>query len=56
MIYRMKTPYLASAATAVAVFGAAPLQAQSYQGADSGSAGSAAEGVSTGGGRTSIDP
>jgi len=56
MIYRMKTPYLASAATAVALFGAAPLQAQSYQGADSGSAGSAAEGVSTGGGRTSIDP
>ncbi|HCJ82653.1 MAG TPA: preprotein translocase subunit YajC, partial [Erythrobacter sp.] len=52
----MKTPYLASAATAVALFGAAPLQAQSYQGADSGSAGSAAEGVSTGGGRTSIDP
>jgi len=56
MIYRMKTPYLASAATAVALFGAAPLQAQSYQGADSGSTGSAAEGVSTGGGRTSIDP
>ncbi|KNH01242.1 Glycine-rich cell wall structural protein precursor [Qipengyuania citrea LAMA 915] len=56
MIYRMKTHYLASAATAVALFGAAPLQAQSYQGADSGSAGSAAEGVSTGGGRTSIDP
>lgn len=56
MIYRMKTPYLASAATAVALFGAAPLQAQYYQGADSGSAGSAAEGVSTGGGRTSIDP
>lgn len=56
MIYRMKTPYLASAATAVALFGAAPLQAQSYQGADSGSAGSAAEGASTGGGRTSIDP
>jgi len=56
MIYRMKTPYLASAATAVALFGAPPLQAQSYQGADSGSAGSAAEGVSTGGGRTSIDP
>ncbi|HBR82671.1 MAG TPA: preprotein translocase subunit YajC [Erythrobacter sp.] len=52
----MKTPYLASAATAVALFGAAPLQAQSYQGADSGSAGSAAEGASTGGGRTSIDP
>ncbi|WP_050601199.1 hypothetical protein [Qipengyuania citrea] len=52
----MKTHYLASAATAVALFGAAPLQAQSYQGADSGSAGSAAEGVSTGGGRTSIDP
>ena len=56
MIYRMKTPYLASAATAVALFGAAPLQAQSYQGADSGSAGSAAEGASTSGGRTSIDP
>mgnify|MGYP004448719297 FL=1 len=56
MIYLMKTPYLASAATAVALFGAAPLQAQYYQGADSGSAGSAAEGVSTGGGRTSIDP
>ncbi|WP_341859725.1 preprotein translocase subunit YajC [Qipengyuania sp. GPGPB31] len=52
----MKTPYLASAATAVALFGAVPLQAQSYQGADSGSAGSAAEGVSTGRGRTSIDP
>ncbi|MEP3143187.1 preprotein translocase subunit YajC [Qipengyuania citrea] len=52
----MKTPYLASAATAVALFGAAPLQAQSYQGADSGSAGSAAEGASTSGGRTSIDP
>jgi len=54
MSYRVKFRHLATTAAAVALLHGAPLQAQSYQGADAGE--SSGEGFSSDRGRTSIDP
>lgn len=54
MSYRVKFRHLATTAAALALLHGAPLQAQSYQGADAGE--SSREGFSSDRGRTSIDP
>ena len=54
MSYRVKFRHLATTAAALALLHGAPLQAQSYQGADAGE--SSGEGFSSDRGRTSIDP
>ena len=54
MSYRAKFRHLATTAAALALLHGAPLQAQSYQGADAGE--SSGEGFSSDRGRTSIDP
>ena len=54
MSYRVKFRHLATTAAALALLHGAPLQAQSYQGADAGE--STGEGFSSDRGRTSIDP
>ena len=54
MRYRVKFRHLATTAAALALLHGAPLQAQSYQGADAGE--SSGEGFSSDRGRTSIDP
>lgn len=54
MSYRVKFRHLATTAAALALLHGAPLQAQSYQGADAGESGG--EGFSSDHGRTSIDP
>lgn len=54
MSYRAKIRQLATTAAALALLHGAPLQAQSYQGADAGE--SSGEGFSSDRGRTSIDP
>lgn len=54
MTHRVKFRHLATTAAALAVLHGAPLQAQSYQGADAGE--STGEGFSSDRGRTSIDP
>ncbi|MBL4717539.1 MAG: preprotein translocase subunit YajC [Erythrobacter sp.] len=54
MSYRVKFRHLATTAAALALLHGAPLQAQSYQGADAGESGG--EGFSSDRGRTSIDP
>lgn len=54
MSHRVKFRHLATTASALALLHGAPLQAQSYQGADAGE--SSGEGFSSDRGRTSIDP
>ncbi|MEX0342336.1 MAG: preprotein translocase subunit YajC, partial [Erythrobacter sp.] len=56
MTYRPKTRYLATAALGAALLQAAPVHAQSYQGAQAGDSEAESTGASSSRGRTTIDP